>query len=217
MAKDIVIVGAGGLGREVHWLLKRINEAAKAKVWDILGYYDDGKPTGTLVESLSILGTTDDLARETKHLAVAFAVGSSRTRRTLVDKIKDNEFLEFPNLFAPTSVCSKDLVLGQGNIFTDGVIVTINVRMGDFNFINLDCTIGHDVVLESYCTLHPGVHLSGNTLLKNAAEIGTGSTIIQGVTVGEGVIAGASTAIIKDVESNKLVVGVPAVVKKELC
>ena len=38
--KPIVIVGAGGMGRDTQWLIERINE--EEPTYEILGYIDDG-------------------------------------------------------------------------------------------------------------------------------------------------------------------------------
>ena len=52
--KNIVIIGAGGFGREVQWLLERMNE--KEKQWNLLGYIDDGVAVGTIVDGASLCG-----------------------------------------------------------------------------------------------------------------------------------------------------------------
>ena len=62
--KNIVIIGAGGFGREVQWLLERMNE--KEKQWNLLGYIDDGVAVGTIVDGLPVLGNITYLI-ETKE------------------------------------------------------------------------------------------------------------------------------------------------------
>ena len=37
----------------MQWLLERINE--REKTWNILGYVDDGKERGTLIDDLPVL------------------------------------------------------------------------------------------------------------------------------------------------------------------
>ena len=39
--KDLVIVGAGGFGREVAWLVEEINEVSKE--WNLVGFIDENK------------------------------------------------------------------------------------------------------------------------------------------------------------------------------
>jgi len=52
------------------------------------------------------------------------------------------------------------------------------------------------------------------TLVKKGASIGTSSTILCGVTIGENAIVGAGSVVTKDVPANTVVAGVPARVRK---
>ena len=48
------------------------------------------------------------------------------------------------------------------------------------------------------------------TVIKNGASIGTGSTILANVTIGENAIVGAGSVVTKDVPANTIVAGSPA-------
>ena len=52
--KPIVIVGAGGMGRDTQWLIERINE--EEPTYEILGYIDDGIQQGSIIDGYPILG-----------------------------------------------------------------------------------------------------------------------------------------------------------------
>lgn len=54
------------------------------------------------------------------------------------------------------------------------------------------------------------------TYIKNGASIGSSSTILCGVTVGENSIVGAGAVVTKDVPANTIVAGVPAKVIKKI-
>lgn len=54
------------------------------------------------------------------------------------------------------------------------------------------------------------------TLVKRGASIGTSSTILCGITIGENAIVGAGSVVTKDVPPNSIVVGVPAKVIRRL-
>jgi acetyltransferase-like isoleucine patch superfamily enzyme len=54
------------------------------------------------------------------------------------------------------------------------------------------------------------------TLVKKGASIGTSSTILCGVTIGEYAIVGAGSVVTKDVPPNAVVAGVPAKVLRYL-
>jgi acetyltransferase-like isoleucine patch superfamily enzyme len=50
----------------------------------------------------------------------------------------------------------------------------------------------------------------GPTLIKKGASIGSGTTILCNVTIGEGAFVGAGSVVRKDVQPNTIVVGNPA-------
>ena len=54
------------------------------------------------------------------------------------------------------------------------------------------------------------------TLVKRGASIGTSTTILCGVTIGEDAIVGAGSVVTKDVPPNTLVAGVPAKIIRSL-
>ena len=80
--------------------------------------------------------------------------------------------------------------------------------------LNLDCTIGHDVVMADFVTLAPGVHVSGWVTLEEGCYVGTGANIIERNTIGAWSIVGAGSTIIRDVPKNTTVVGTPGNVIK---
>lgn len=208
--KDIVIIGAGGFGREVQWLIERINEEnPKANRWNIRGYIDDGKEVGTEINGYRVLGGIDYLKNTKTKLSVVCAIGASKTRKKVIKKISDYQNLEFPNLIDPSVIFSNYVQCGKGNIICAGSILTVNINIADFCIINLDCTLGHDDVLESYVTIYPSVNVSGCVCVGECSELGTGTQIIQGKNIGKGTIIGAGAVVVKDMPDECTAVGSP--------
>ena len=54
------------------------------------------------------------------------------------------------------------------------------------------------------------------TLVKKGASIGSGTTILANVTIGENAIVGAGSVVTKDVPANAIVAGNPARVKRQV-
>lgn len=206
--KDVAIIGAGGFGREVAWLIERINE--KNKQWNILGFVDDSDATqGTTINGYPVLGKNDYL-KDYKGYVIC-AIGSSVTRKRVIELILNiNSNIKFATVIDPSVVMSKLVEIGKGCIICANTILTTNVKIGDFCTINLACTIGHDAVLEDYVTLYPTVNVSGNTHYGELVELGTGTQIIQGKTIGARTIVGAGSVVVKDLPENCTAVGVPA-------
>ena len=206
--KKILIFGAGGFGREVQWLIERINQ--KKPTWEIEGYLDDGVKPQTEINGYKVLGGMEKLKEYGDTAAVVVAVGSAKTREKIVTAIKRIGDFQFPNLIDPDVQLSQFVSLGQGNIICAGNILTVNVCLQDFVILNLSCTVGHDAHLESFVTVYPGVNISGNVRIGERAELGTGSQIIQGITIGQDTIIGAGAAVVRHIQSPCVAVGVPA-------
>ena len=77
--KNCVIVGAGGFGREVKMLIEQIN--AKSKEYNVLGFYDDSTPKGTLINGLKVLGSVEDLNQVSEPTTVSIAIGTACTEQ----------------------------------------------------------------------------------------------------------------------------------------
>jgi serine acetyltransferase len=105
--------------------------------------------------------------------------------------------------------------MGEGIVITAGCILTNRIRLANHVHVNLDCTIGHDVILEDYVTLAPGVHVSGKVTFEEGCYIGTGANIVERIRVGAWSIIGAGSTIIRDVPPNTTVIGVPGKVIKQ--
>lgn len=206
--KNIVIIGAGGFGREVQWLIERIN--LNQKTWNLIGFIDDNIKIGTLINGVPVIGSLDYLLSYTENISVACAIGSSLTRRNVISSLKNNSNIEFPNLIDPSVLISSTTILGKGLIICAGSIVTVNINIDDFVIINLDCTIGHDAILKKYVTLYPSVNVSGNVVIEDMTEIGTGTQIIQGKNVSYNCIVGAGSVVTKDIPARCTAVGSPA-------
>ena len=206
--KKILIVGAGGFGREVQWLIERMNQ--KAMTWELEGYLDDGMEPQTEVNGHRVLGGIDKLREYDSTMSVVIAVGSARTRQKIADKIKAIGDFQFPNLIDPDVQMSGFLQMGEGNIICAGNILTVNIIVGDFVIVNLSCTVGHDAEIGSFVTVYPGVNISGNVHVGQRTELGTGSKIIQGIDIGADTIVGAGAVVVRPMPAGCVAMGVPA-------
>lgn len=206
--KKIIIVGAGAFGREVEWLIERNNSINKE--YDVLGYADDSKKVGKEVGYSKVLCKIDDLLNYKEEIGIVIAIANCNIRKKIYEKLKNNKNLYFPNIIDKNSIIDKDVKLGIGNIICAGTIATVNITISNFNIIDLNCTLGHDDILNDYITIYPNVNLSGCVEIKDLVEIGTGTQIIQGKCITSNVIIGAGATVVKDIDEAGTYVGVPA-------
>ena len=206
--EKIIIVGAGGFGREIEWLIKRINK--NKPTYEMIGYADDGKEKEEKIGHSKVMYTTDELCEINEKINIVIAIGNSKVRKKIAEKLQKNSNLNFPNIIDPEVILDNEEVkLGKGNIICAHTVMTVNIEIGNFNIINLDCTIGHDDILKDFVTIYPSVNVSGNVMINDCCEIGTGTQIIQGLSICENVIIGASAAVVKNIEESGTYVGIP--------
>ncbi len=202
--KDLYIIGAGGFGREVAWLVERIN--AVKQTWNLKGFMDsDSSLHGTIVGKYKVHGH-ELMLNDMEDVYAVAAVGNAKARKRVVEELT----CKFATLIDP-SVCLSDTVsIGEGSIICAGCILTVDIIIGSHNIIDLDCTIGHDAKTEEFVTFYPSVNISGQVEVGSCCEFGTGSQIIQGVSVCSGSIIGAGAVVVKDIIESGTYIGIPS-------
>lgn len=204
--KDIYIVGAGGFGREVLWLIQRINNVNLE--WNIKGFIDDNKSIqNTIIDEYPVVGTIDDLENIDGYVVIA--IGNSCIKKNIVERIKSISNVKFATLVDPSAIMSSRVDIGEGSIICAGNIITVDIKIGNHVILNLDCTVGHDVVINDFVTVYPSANISGNTMIGRCSEIGTGTKIIQGTFICDNVVLGAGATVVKDIMVEGTYVGTP--------
>jgi sugar O-acyltransferase (sialic acid O-acetyltransferase NeuD family) len=211
--KKIAVFGAGGLGREVHKLIEQINR--QNSEWEFMGFFDDNLLPGTLVNGYPVLGGMEQINAYPEELALAIGVGEPAVKAKVVRQIM-NPHIWYPVLIHPLAkIDGPDYVeLSEGCIIAAGSLLTVNIKVGKFVFLNLDCTLGHDTVIGDFCSFMPSVNLSGELKIDSCVYVGTGAVIINQLHLGEGSVIGAGAVIVKDVPPAAVVVGNPGKIIK---
>jgi sugar O-acyltransferase (sialic acid O-acetyltransferase NeuD family) len=203
--KDIVIIGAGGFGKEVAWLIEQINRVNQT--WNLLGYVDDNKPVGTEINGTPILGPIDWL--KDQKLSMVCSISQPTIRHQIVEALINTQN-EFVTLIHPKIEFSDSVTIGAGSLICEGAKFTVNISIGNHVIIYHDSIICHDTIINDYCTILPSVNISGNVHIDHMTTLGTGSKVIQNLKIGSNVMIGAGSVVIRDIGDNLTAVGVPA-------
>jgi sugar O-acyltransferase (sialic acid O-acetyltransferase NeuD family) len=197
LTSQLLIVGAGGLAREMAQL---------ARVLAIVGsdepiQVDDTVET-SMLESIAEVGFTGvivlGIGHPTRRLA-AWQLWSAATRPA-----------NWPALIHPRADVGDTTTIGEGSVVTSGVVTTTHVTVGRGVLLNLNVTVGHNAVIGDCCVVNPGATISGGVTLGEGVLVGTGANILEGLTVGSGATVGAGAVVSRDVAPGDVVVGVPA-------
>ena len=207
----IVIVGAGGFGREVHDVLEAIN-ATGEPAYEAVGFLDDGPVSKELLDErgMQLLGPIQALEHLPADVQYVVAIGDGRLRRRIDLWATSLERIAPPLVHPRATLGRHGVSLSPGAVVCAGSIITTNVHIGRHVHVNLGVTVGHDAVIGDYVTINPNVSISGAAILEDAVSMGTGSCIIQGRRVGAETVVGAGAVVVHDIEPGVTAVGVPA-------
>ena len=207
--KDIAIYGAGGFGREVLAMLGDIN--AKEPAFRFVGFFDDGKAAGELVNGYPVLGGMDELNAWPCALGVVLALGDPRVKKGVFEGIT-NPRVFYPTLIHPSVQIGdgRFVRIGDGCVICGGTIITVNVDISRFVILNLSCTVGHDTEIGEFSSFMPTVNISGEVQIGEGVYVGTGAKIINRLSIGGGTIVGAGAVVARSLPERCTAVGVPA-------
>jgi sugar O-acyltransferase (sialic acid O-acetyltransferase NeuD family) len=213
MTEQIVVIGAGGFGRETLDVIEAINRRGDSATWEVVGVIDDS-PTAINLGRLGArgyrhLGGMDAAADLLATSAVAIGVGSPAARALLGRRLA-NAGARPATLVHPSAVVGSESRIGAGAIICAGVQVSTNVGIGLRVHLNPGAIIGHDAALADDVSINPGAVVSGDVNVGRASLIGAGAVVLQGLSVGEDAVVGAGACVTRDVPSRVVVKGVPA-------
>ena len=202
----IVVIGAGGFGRQMPWIIRDMHDARTAN-FSFQGFADDCGDSKT-IEGYPIIGTIDDvLARDSKPTVVC-ALGDPRLRKQILDKCVANGS-NLASLIHPSVMHPEYVTFEDGCIVSAGTVMSTNVRVGYGALVNFGCRIGHDVDIRAFASLMPNVSIGGESVIGEGTFIGIGATISSRVNIGEWSLVGAGAVVVKDVPPRAIVAGVP--------
>jgi len=158
MPKDLVIVGANGLGREVAWYIS-VSEHCKDR-FNMLGYIDDDAALlGQNLNGYSVLGGTPWLMARRDEICAVICIPDADNRKNTCERLKTNPAITFPTIISTGIKLADTVRIGDGCILCPGALLTVNINIGDFVIVNSGCTISHDAVITDFANLYPGADM----------------------------------------------------------
>ncbi len=144
------------------------------------------------------------------HFVVGLgSVGDHRPRRRLFEMGAAHGLTPL-TVCHPSAVCSRWANLGAGSVLFPYAVVNAGAALGVNTIVNTGAIVEHDCVLGDHVHVATGARLCSTIHVGDGAHIGAGATIRQRISIGRGAVIGAGAVVVKDVESQTVVVGVPA-------
>ncbi|QSR32856.1 sugar acetyltransferase [Nocardioides sp. S5] len=213
MADDLIIVGAGGFGRETVDVVEAINAAAAVPSWHLLGLVDDALTESNArrlrARGLRHLGSLEDLLALEARPRYVVGIGSPLVRRRIAERL-DAAGFSAVTLTHPQATIGSEVTIGSGTVVCAGARVTTNIRLGKHVHLNPNATVGHDTVLGDFVSMNPASSVSGDCVVEDEVLIGVGGVVLNQLTVGAAAVIGGSACVVRDVPPGAVMVGVPA-------
>jgi sugar O-acyltransferase (sialic acid O-acetyltransferase NeuD family) len=204
--KKLLIVGAGGFGRELYVWASQHPDCGRA--WALAGFLDDN------ADALAAFGRFATVSPLAGHKPSADAVylaglGMPLLKEKLVAPLVSAgaEFLTFVH---PSAIIGERVTLGRGVVVCPGAILSVDIDIGEFAMVNLNCTIGHDARLGPWTSLSAQCDITGHVRVADRVFMGSRASIIPEKSVGSRSIVGAGAVVVTHVPADVTVVGIPA-------
>jgi sugar O-acyltransferase (sialic acid O-acetyltransferase NeuD family) len=203
--RRIIIVGAGGLGREV---LNWARDAWPEHSSKIAGFLSaDNDRLNGHARSLPIVSDPDCFEPQSGD-GLLLAIGIPETRRRVAESLLAKNAV-FLTLIHPTAIIAPTASIGLGSLVCPHVIVSDCASVGRFVLLNYHASLGHDSSAGDFAVLSPHATLGGNARVEADVFMGMHASIAPGKIVGPRSKVSANSSALHDTEADSIVFGVP--------
>ncbi len=204
--KNLVIIGAGGMGRTMYDLARE--SIGYNDIFIIKGFIDDNLEALINFRNYPpLLGTIKGYSPTNDDVFICSIGGASRKgcMESIIEKGG-----EFISLIHRTARIGSNVRMGKGNMVGAFTTIAADARIGDYNFIQSLTIIGHDVTIGDWNRIDSMVMLIGGISIGNHNMIHTQAVLNHNVHVGDDAKISACSFVISNVESGTTVFGNPA-------
>lgn len=210
MMKDLYLIGAGGFSTEILHLVEIIQK--EKKQWNQIFFIDDDSEIhNTELRGVKVLGGLEVVAAIDREIDVVITINNVNTRESIVNTLKANHNISFPNLFSPYAIIDHDyLKIGEGNVIMHYVILSTHLEIGNFNIFNSYAGVGHDCKIGDINSFGPRVAISGAVTIGRMNDFGVNSTVLQNKNIGNNNNIWMNTSIMRNLKDGNTYFGIPA-------
>ncbi len=201
----LLIVGAGGFGREVlQWALD-IQKHGEVD-WTVGGFLDANQDAFENFDiDFPILGDPADWQPSPEDRFIV-AIGDPTIRLRVCRELQQSG-AQFVSLVHPSAIVGSRCSIGTGTILCPGVTVTVDATIGDFVILNVRSCVGHDARVGDGCTVNDFCDITGNAVLGEGVFLGSHSSVTPSAKVGDYARVGAGSVVVRRVRANTTVMG----------
>lgn len=210
--EKLVIIGCGGLGREVLWAARRAQTQSSPA---LLGFATDAAyapEDGALIDGLPFLGPIGPglLALQPEaptHFICA--VGENGPRQRICEQLEALG-LKPHSVIDPSVIIGPEVQVGPGTYVGAGCILSPSAELGRHVVVNHHCSIGHGSRVGAFAQVCPGARISGWAQLGEGVLVGSNGVVAPKVVIGAWSILGAASLASRALPAGVTALGIPA-------
>jgi sugar O-acyltransferase (sialic acid O-acetyltransferase NeuD family) len=204
--KELIIVGAGGFGRELLQWVKDVNKIDTK--WKIKGFIDDNLAALDNYEcDYKIIGRIDDW-QPSESETFACGIADPKDKEKAVNLLKTRG-ANFEQIVHPASNIGEFVQIGEGVIIYPKARLTVNIMIGDFVTL-LSSGVGHDVIIGNYSTISSNCGINGKVKIGRRVFIGSNAVIVPSRKIDDDAFVGAGSVVVSNIKKGTKVMGNPA-------
>jgi sugar O-acyltransferase (sialic acid O-acetyltransferase NeuD family) len=211
--KKVILVGASGHSKVIVDILEKMENIK------IIGYLDSYKKDATFF-GYPIFGTEYKISELYKNNIIdccIISIGDNFIRFKMYEKIlKLEPKIQFCSAIHPKAILGRGALIGSGTVVMANAVINSDAKIGNHSIINTSAIIEHDSIIGDFSTISPNVSFGGGVQIGNFVFIGLNASIKHYIIIGNNVILGANSFANKNIDSNVLAYGTPAIKIKDI-
>ncbi|GGG95833.1 acetyltransferase [Staphylococcus pragensis] len=206
--KKVILIGNGGHSKVIADIIKLSDDCK------LCGYLDQ-KFEHKEVSNGLIYDSISNFKKYVKEYHFFIAIGNNKIRKKIYETLNLPKE-KYVTLIHPSVVIGSDVHIGHGTVVMGNAVINASTNIGNQCIINTLASVGHDININDFVHISPNSTLTGGSIINEGTQIGAGACLIPCIQIGKNCLVGAGATVVNNVPDNKLVVGSPAKVKKEI-
>jgi len=204
--KRLLIIGAGGFGRELEdWL--EVYPSDK-KDWTIGGYIDDNLDALSGYKTkYKILGRINEFKYSENDYGI-IAIADTSIKEKVYNSLKNS--LKFYTFIHPTVIVGSNVEFGEGVVIYPNTIISTNCKIGKLVSMGCGNHIGHDNSIGDFSSLMASIDIGGGTKIGSKVYIGSKATILPQRKIADLVKISSGSVVINNIHTAATYFGNPA-------
>ncbi|WP_105213404.1 acetyltransferase [Pseudoalteromonas sp. T1lg22] len=203
--KKIALIGASGHGEVVA-------EIAELNSYSVV-FYDDAYPDGGNLGPWEIRGSVKSLNSNLDNFESVFVSIGNNNIRERIQLDLQKKGCKIATLIHPAGVVSRYATLKPGTVVMANAVINPFASLGEGCIVNTCAVIEHDCGISDFAHISPNASLAGGVVVGTKSWVGLGTSVRQLIKIGDNTVVGAGSVVVRDLPSNVIAYGVPAVIK----